>query len=126
MKISKKYESDVVSIHWDERGFFLLEMKNTNAEYDLQETINQFDYFITTSNNTPYKVIVNTVENLVLPTDESLQYFFKHNKEENKIAIVTTQLPMQLIVRFMYKYENVQNTKMFRDLEEAIQWIIKD
>lgn len=126
MKDKKKYNSDVATICWDNRGFFLFEMKNTNAEYGAQETVNQFDYFITESEGKPYKVVVDTNKSLILPNNDSFEYFFKHNKEKNKIAVVATQLPMQLIMKFMYKYKNVKNTKLFRCREEAINWITND
>ena len=121
-----EYDSPIAHIYWDERGFFMFKMKNTNAIYDEEETMRQFDFFITHTDGKPYKVIVDTRESLVFPTDDSFDYFFKHNKSVNKNAVIVNSLPMQLLMGQMYKGSKIKNTQLFKNEDEAIDWLLKD
>src|SRR5690554_5117905 len=96
MNCNKEYDSPVANIKWDKRGFFVFTLKNTNAIYDKEETINQFNYFLEQSNGEPYKVLMDSTDSLVFPTDCAFEYFFEKNKEENTTAIIATSLPMQI------------------------------
>jgi len=121
-----EYDSPIANIYWDERGFYMFKMKNSSAIYDEEETIRQFDFFITHSQGKPYKVAVDTRESLVFPTDASFDYFFEHNKMVNKNAVIANSLPMQLMMGQMYKGSQIKNTKLFKTEEEAIAWLLND
>lgn len=121
-----EYDSPIANIVWDEKGIFIFKLKNTSAIYGKEETKRQFDFFIKHSKGKPYKVIVDTRESLVFPTDDAFNYYFKHNKSINRTAIVANSLPMQLMIGHMLKREKVPNTATFKTIEEAIEWILKD
>lgn len=121
-----EYDSPIANIYWDERGFFMFKMKNTNAIYDEEETKLQFEFLITYSKGKPYKVIVDTRESLVFPTDDSFDYFFDNHKSVNKNAVIVNSLPMQLLMGQMYKGSKVENTRLFKTEEEAIEWLLND
>ena len=121
-----EYDSPIANMYWDERGFFMFKLKNTTAIYDEEETKRQFDFFNTHSKGIPYKVIVDTRDSLVFPTDDSFDYFFEHNELANKNAIIINSLPMQLLISQMYKGNRTENTKLFKTEEEAIEWLLND
>lgn len=124
MNCNKEYDSPVANIKWDKRGFFVFTLKNTNAIYDKEETINQFNYFLEQSNGEPYKVLLDSTDSLVFPTDCAFEYFFEKNKEENPTAIIATSLPMQILMGQMLKGSEVTNTKLFKTEEQAIEWLM--
>jgi hypothetical protein len=124
MQDAIEYDSPVANIKWDNRGFFIFTLKNTSAIYDETEAKHQFNFFITKSEGNPYKVLMDTRDSLVFPTDGAFDYFFEHNKEENRAAIIATSLPMQLLIGQMLKGGEVQNTTLFKSEEEAIDWLL--
>ncbi len=122
-----KYESDVVLIVWDEvLGIFKFKMKDSTAVYDELEVKNQFDFFEKYAKNKPYKVLVDTRGSLTLPTEEAFEYFFSNNNPKSKNAIIAEELSFQLLMGQMYKIGNVQNHKLFKKEEEAINWLLED
>jgi hypothetical protein len=68
----------VANIKWDNRGFFIIILKNSSAIYDLEEAKLQFEFFISKSKGKPYKVLMDTRDSLVFPTDGAFDYFFEH------------------------------------------------
>lgn len=124
MQIHDEYDSPVANIKWDKRGFFIFKLKDTDAVYDQEETELQYAYFISRTNGKPYKVLMDSRDSLVFPTDCAFDYFFEHNKEENFTAIIATSLPMQLLMGQMMKGAEVTNTKLFKTEEEAIEWLL--
>ncbi|PKR81739.1 hypothetical protein CW751_04250 [Brumimicrobium salinarum] len=123
MKNKVEFDSPVAHIIKDERGFFLFTLKDTTSVYDLEETRQQFDFFINNSNGKPYKVLMDATGSFTFPTEEAFEYFFEHNKEVNKTAIVVTSLPMQLLMGHMLKHERTTNTKLFKSRDEAVEWL---
>lgn len=126
MQNTNEYDSPIANIYWDERGFFMFTMKNTDAVYDDEETQKQFEFLISFAKGKPYKVLVDTRESLVFPTDESFEYFFEHNKPLNKTAVIANSLPMRLMMGQMYKGNEVKNIKILKTKEEAIDWLLND
>ena len=122
-----KYESDVVQIIWDENnGIFKFKMKDSNASYDEQEVENQFKFFNKYAKDDHYKVLVDTRGSLTLPTEEAFEYFFSNNNPKSKNAIVAEELSFQILMGQLYKIRKVENHKLFKTEEEAINWLLKD
>lgn len=121
----KQFDSPVALITWDENGIFTCKLKDSKSTFDTQETKDHFDFLLKHAQGKPYKVILDTTESFNFPTDGSFEYFFKINKSENKIAIVTNTLSMRLLIEQTFHYNKVDNAQFFRTMDDAYEWICK-
>lgn len=124
MNMEKRFDSPVASITLEDNLLFISKLKNTSAEYDEEEVKKQFDFFYGHAQGKPYKVLLDTRDSLVLPTDESFTYFFKFNRPESKTAIIANSLPTSLLMSQMLKLGRVENTKVFKSEERAREWLL--
>ncbi|MCO5268667.1 MAG: hypothetical protein M9897_07220 [Brumimicrobium sp.] len=123
---TNRYESDISTIHINEEGIFIVRLKNTNLPYDVKEISAQLVFILQHRTDDFHKVILDTRGSLALPTDETIDHFQKHNKLENKYALVIDNLPMELMLRFTLHKNSFSNTKIFRSFDSAKDWIMKD
>ena len=123
---SNGYESPVARITWDERGLFILKLKENNAIYDGIEALRQYRYLITCSGNKTFKIIIDTTGSLLFPTDCAFRLYEKYNNTANKTAVVANSLPMQLMIGQMVKKLKPGNSMTFKTKEAAIEWVLRD
>lgn len=119
-----EYDSLIANITQDENGVFFFYLKNTSAIYNIEETKKQFNFFEQHSPDQPYKVVVDTRDSLVFPTEEALKYYFNKSNPKNKMAIIANSLPMQLMKRQIFKDSSKANNQSFKNKEDAFKWIL--
>ncbi len=124
MSNTTQYNSPIASINIDENGIFIFNLKDTYTSYDGNEARKQFDFFRDNSNGQPYKVLVDSSNSVNIPTEKAVLVFKKQNKPEYKFAIYVTNLPIQIYVGQLSKYNKYHNVKLFKSKEKAIKWLI--
>ncbi|RYM31310.1 hypothetical protein ERX46_16645 [Brumimicrobium glaciale] len=120
-----EYDSPVARITIDNEGIFIFKLKDTSSIYDIEEARSQYRFMNLHSEGKPYKAIIDTRGSLVLPTDAACDYYFEGNNFENIMALVVNSLPMKLLLGRMFRHENVPNSKIFKNDEDAYEWLLK-
>jgi hypothetical protein len=119
---AKIIRTNVAELSKDERGFIRLKLLNTEADFDLTEAKQQFEAACFLSNNQPYKVLVDTREAFVSP-DKEAERFITSVKLRYAEALIITSLHYRILAKFYVK-GLPHSAKVFRDEEEAIDWIV--
>lgn len=118
------YDSTIASVYFDNKGFFVYSLKESKTALDAVEAEKQFDFFNKVSDGKPMKLIVDVSKSLKLPTDESAIFFRNNYNPESYMAIVTPYSSSLLFYRQTLRYREIKNTKVFKTMEEAEDWII--
>lgn len=121
-----KYDSSVASITINEKGIYLFNLKDTYTAYNKIELENQFEFFNKNSNGKPYKVIFDANDSINMPTDDAGLYFRENNRPDDRYAIVSNKLPIQIFMGNLIKNKNVKNANLFKTNEEAMSWLMAD
>lgn len=118
-----EYNSQIASIIKTEEEIFIFKLKDTNAQFDLKEGINQYNFIQERSNQKPFKMLVDTRQSLTLPSERACEFYFKNNDGLNKIALVVDNLAMQVLLNQLFKRKNVGNSKTFKNEDDALIWL---
>lgn len=120
------YDSPVASITLDNEGIFIFKLKDTYIAYNGIELEKHFILFLKHSKEKAYKVLIDATESVNLPTDDAGFYFRENNRPEDRFAIVSNSLPVQIFMGQLIKQREVKNIKLFKNREEAMEWLTED
>lgn len=123
MERAKTILTNVAEMSWDNRGFIRLTLLNTNSVFDLTEAKLQFEAANKLSNNSHYKVLVDTRQALVTPNKEAEDFITKVQFRKAEALIITT-LPYRILAKFYLKRLKHIPVKVFRKEEDAIAWLV--
>lgn len=129
MSKSKKeliFETAVSTVWKMDNGVYIYKLKNTNTPFDKNEVKLQLEKFHSLTGGKNFSVLVDARDSLNLPTDDANLFFKNNNPKKSKIAILTNNLPMNLFLSQILKYDKVMNAKMFRNKEKAIAWLTSE
>lgn len=120
------YESEWAKIKWDDRGFFVVFLKNETYSYDKEEAKRQFDFFQKITNGAKYNVIVDFTNIITPPTQEAYHLFIQKNSPIIKTAIVSENLGITLSFKHLIIIQKLTNLKLFKTLPDAVAWLINE
>lgn len=106
----------------------LVKFKN-NAEVEIEEAIKLVDASLEMINNNSFYLLVDARDIFGTIDHESRKYIAEH-KRYNELniaqAIVVNNMPIRLLASAYFRfYNHVNPVKIFRDIEEARDWLFK-
>lgn len=124
MKKKILYSSSIAEVYHDDRGFYVYTLKESKTALDVQEAEKQFDFFAEQSGGGAIKLIVDVSNSLKLPSDESAIFFRENYNPDSYMAIITPNPSSLLFYRQTLRFREIRNTKVFKTMEEAEEWLL--
>jgi len=107
-------------------GYLLVRMSDY-AVVDLEEAKEREKVFLTLCKDNPMPFVVITKSKLIEYTDEAREYMANNSRmDEIRLAeaFVSTNIGVQLFIEnYLKKNPNKCPSKIFKDKEEAIEWV---
>ncbi|UKN01129.1 hypothetical protein K6119_15475 [Paracrocinitomix mangrovi] len=123
---AKIYETGVTKMSLDSRGFLRLEFIKTSEPFDLKEAEAQIKIANQLCGDKQYKILVDTRNNLTTPSMEAKKKIADVNMKL-KEAIIVESLGNRIIINVYRKLIDTRYpSKVFKDEEKAIEWLLSD
>ncbi len=117
------------TINFDNKSSVLSVKFKDKVDVDIAEMIELVNVGLELVNNNPFYLLVDARDILSSMDHESRKYFAEH-EEYNELniaqAIVVNNMPIRLLASAYTKlYRHPNPVKVFTDIDEARQWLIK-
>lgn len=119
----QKVYTKTTEMTFDERGFISIRLLASDEEFDLEEAKLQHKRALELAKGKPYLSLVDTLGATVMPS-KAAENYIQSVKDRIAEAIVIESLAFRIIAKFYMKKSKHNPTKIFKDREGAIEWLL--
>jgi hypothetical protein len=122
-----KLHTKTAEFYLDERGFLVVDFKQGDAEFDLEEAHRHLELAKSIANGRKLPVLVDLRNSYHMPSNEAKDYMAAVDLKSAE-AIVVKSLHQRILANFFLKMAFSQNghpTKVFTNRSKAIDWLLK-